>query len=332
MTSKRTFLIGTRGSLLATTQSGHVREAITSQGLQAELHLVHTPGDASQAAQTPVAQIGIGVFTETLRNALDSHECDIAVHSFKDLPTAADPRFRTVVPTRVDPREVLISVDNKPLVELAPGAKVGTGAPRRVSQILAVRPDLELVPLRGNITTRMSRVGQDLDAVVLARAGLERVDMLDNAAESIDPQLVMPAPAQGALSVEVRADDEEAFAAVAALDDSLSHAQAIAERAVLSTLEAGCSAPVGAYSTLEMHPAGASGETTATLRVYGGAFALDGSETLVRDASAEIPFGSTRTLLDATWPETAAQAKHLGTQVGEALLADGAERLMAIHR
>lgn len=328
MTEQRTFLIGTRGSLLATTQSGHVRDGIAEHGAKAELHIVHTPGDASQAAQTPVAKIGIGVFTETLRKALSEKECDIAVHSFKDLPTAPDPRFRTVVPSRVDPREVLISVDKKPLMELPHGATVGTGAPRRVSQILAARPDLQLMPLRGNITTRMGRVGEDLDAVVLARAGLERVGMLDNAAESIDPFLVMPAPAQGALSIEVRADDDAAFAAVAPLDDSLSHAQAIAERAVLSTLEAGCSAPVAAYSTIEVSEDG----TSAHLVVHGGAYAMDGTETIVRQAETTIPLGETRTLLDPTWKQSAEAARDVGKHVGQELLAAGADRLMAASR
>ena len=118
----RTFLIGTRRSALATTQTSHVRAGIQSAGYAAELHLVQTPGDASQAAQTPVAQIGVGVFTETLRKALEAGECDVAVHSFKDLPTAPDPRFRTVVPRRVDPREVLVSRNNQPLLELPQGA------------------------------------------------------------------------------------------------------------------------------------------------------------------------------------------------------------------
>lgn len=327
MTSTRTFLIGTRGSLLATTQSSHVRDGVTKQGLNAELHIVHTPGDASQAAQTPVSRIGVGVFTETLRKALDDKECDIAVHSFKDLPTAPDPRFRTIVPRRVDPREVLISVDNKSLLELPHGAKVGTGAPRRVSQIRALRPDLQLQGLRGNITTRMERVGVDLDAVVLARAGLERVDMLGHAAESIDPEQIMPAPAQGALSVEVRADDEEAFEAVAALDDSVSHAQAVAERAILTTLQAGCSAPVAAHSTMDFVD-----DATATLTVHGGVYALDGSESVERSAQATIVIGETGTLLDSTWEQTKAAAFAAGQQVGEDLLSAGAERIMATSR
>ena len=121
-------LIGTRGSNLATTQSTHVMEGVRVAGFEAELHIVRTPGDDSQAAQTPVRSIGVGVFTETLRKALAGGECDIAVHSFKDLPTAADPRFKTVVPPRVDAREVLVSRGNKTLMELPEGAKVGTGA------------------------------------------------------------------------------------------------------------------------------------------------------------------------------------------------------------
>lgn len=328
MTQPRTFYIGTRGSLLATTQSGHVRDGITAQGYAADLHIVHTPGDASQAAQTPVSRIGVGVFTETLRSALYARECDIAVHSFKDLPTAPDERFRAVVPPRVDAREVLISRDNLPLMELPQGAKVGTGAPRRISQIRMHRPDLELVPVRGNITTRMDRINQDLDAVVLARAGLERAGLMDRAAESISPELVMPAPAQGALSVEVRADDDEAYRAVASLDHSPTHAQAIAERAVLATLEAGCSAPVASYSTLEMSPDGRS----ADLTVHAGVYAMDGSASLVKHAKATIFFGHTLTAEDPTWVETAGIARGAGQTLGHALLDAGADRLMAASR
>ncbi|RAV35052.1 hydroxymethylbilane synthase [Corynebacterium heidelbergense] len=313
MTLNRTLLIGTRGSLLATTQAGHVRDGLAEAGHTAELHIVHTPGDASQAAQTPVEQIGIGVFTETLRTALARGECDIAVHSFKDLPTAADTRFRTVVPRRVDPREVLISVDNRRLLELPSGAKVGTSAPRRVAQVLAVRPDLKLLPLRGNIGTRMGRVGQDLDAVILARAGLERVGQLDRAAESIDPAVIMPAPAQGALSVEVRVADQLAWAAVEGLDHRPSHLRAIAERAVLATLEAGCSAPVAAHATLA--------EDDSTLTITGGVFALDGSDKLVTQRRVRIPAES--------WKKAAEAA---GADVGRELLGAGADRLMATAR
>lgn len=321
-------LIGTRGSNLATTQSTHVMEGIHAAGFDAELHIVRTPGDDSQTAQTPVRSIGVGVFTETLRTALSTGECDIAVHSFKDLPTAADPRFRTVVPPRVDAREVLVSRGNKMLMELPKGAKVGTGAPRRVSQIRAARPDLELLPLRGNIETRMRRTEEDLDAVVLARAGLERVGLLDKSAESIDPNVVMPAPAQGALSVEVRADDDEAWDAVVGLDHLPSHVEATAERALLATLEAGCTAPVGARAVWSDEPNGVQ------LTLTGGVFALDGTDRLVRraawDTSAVQLEGWQRFKAGSKeHTEVIESASRLGRAVGLKLLDSGASRLVA---
>ncbi|MGO1990681.1 MAG: hydroxymethylbilane synthase [Corynebacterium sp.] len=314
----RDLLVGTRASNLARTQAGTVRDALTgvlkdmfgdAAGV-AELHFVHTPGDASQKAQTPVNRIGVGVFTETLRNALADGECDVAVHSFKDLPTAPDDRFIAVVPPRVDPREVLVSVDGLSLRELPEGAKVGTGAPRRVSQIRALRPDLEVCPLRGNIDTRMGRVSDDdLAAVVLARAGLERVGVLDRASETVTVDDILPAPAQGALCVEVRADDEEAVAAVLGLDDPVAHATAVAERAVLAELQAGCTAPVGAWSTY----------VDGTLTLRGGVFALDGSRQLLRERSVdlEIPQGP--------WLSTAAD---LGHAVGRELIDGGAAEII----
>ncbi len=315
----RTLLVGTRGSTLATTQSGHVRSGMIDAGYQAELHIVHTPGDASQASQIPVAKVGVGVFTETLRIALDNKECDVAVHSYKDLPTAPDPRFRTIVPERVDNREVLISVDNKPLMELPEGAKVGTSAPRRVSQIRAVRPDLQLLPLRGNIGTRMGRVGDDLDAVILARAGLERVGWLDKAAESIDPSLIMPAPAQGALSVEVRADDHEAYASVADQNHLPTFARVVGERAVLCTLEAGCSAPVAAYSTLS--------DDERTLTITGGVFAIDGSKKLIETETVEIDLAAEADV-DPVASEWHAAAYAAGEAIGRKLLDAGAAQLV----
>ena len=192
-----TLTIGTRGSMLATTQAGHVRDALIAAGYPAELTIISTPGDRSQA---PVERIGVGVFTQALREALHDGDCDIAVHSFKDLPTSPDLRFHLVVPPRADAREALIARDNHTLDTLPHGARVGTSAPRRISQLLALRPDLDIQPLRGNIDTRMGRVGQDLDAVILACAGLERVGMLDRATQCFDPHIIMPAPAQGALA------------------------------------------------------------------------------------------------------------------------------------
>ena len=235
------FQIGTRGSKLATTQAGHVRDWLIDAGFDSQLHIVTTAGDVNMA---PVERIGIGVFTQALREALYAGECDIAVHSFKDLPTAPDERFRLVVPQRQDSREALVARDGLSLAQLPQGARVGTSAPRRISQLAALRPDLEIRPLRGNIDTRMSKVTDgELDAVLLAYAGLLRGGYADRATEIFEPSVFMPAPAQGALAIEAVAGTEAAAALDAIVDDRAS-AAAAGERAVLARLEAGCTAPV----------------------------------------------------------------------------------------
>ncbi|MGV0325981.1 hydroxymethylbilane synthase [Corynebacterium confusum] len=295
-----TLKIGTRGSQLATTQAGHVRDWLTANGYPAELHIVTTAGDVNMA---PVERIGIGVFTQALREALQAGECDIAVHSFKDLPTAPDERFRLVVPKREDHREALIARDGLALADLLEGARVGTSAPRRISQLKAVRPDLDIRPLRGNIETRMGKVASgELDAVMLAYAGLVRAGYGERATEVFDPETIMPAPAQGALAVEARVDDEEAVAAINTLLDAEAMAQAAGERTVLARLEAGCTAPVAATSHL------ADGQIT----VRGGVFALDGSRQILAEATGEV--------------ERAAQ---LGTEVSDSLFAQGAAEILS---
>lgn len=294
-----TLRIGTRGSVLATTQAGHIRDALIAAGHPAELVTISTPGDRSQA---PVERIGVGVFTQALREAMEAGDCDIAVHSFKDLPTAPDTRFRLVVPPRADAREALIARDGLDLSGLPHGARVGTSAPRRISQLRALRPDLDIQPLRGNIDTRMGRVGNDLDAVVLACAGLERVGQKERATQRFDPEVFMPAPAQGALAVECRAGDQLAEAAIAVLVDAPATACATAERAVLRHLEAGCTAPVAAHAVLR--------DTVLELRA--GVFALDGSRKVV-----------------GTVAEHASDAAALGEQLAEQLLDEGAAEIMA---
>ena len=160
--------IGTRGSLLATTQAGHVRDALIAHGYPSQLEIVTTAGDVNMA---PVERIGVGVFTQALREALADGVCDIAVHSFKDLPTTPDDRFQLIVPRREDPRDCLIARDGLKFAELPAGAVIGTGAPRRIAQLKALRPDIVTVPLRGNIDSRMAKVTNgELDAVVLAYA------------------------------------------------------------------------------------------------------------------------------------------------------------------
>lgn len=291
------FSIGTRGSHLATTQSGHVRDALGEVGHPAELQIVTTSGDLSQA---PVERIGVGVFTSALRDALFTGEVDIAVHSFKDLPTADEPRAHMVVPARADSREALIARDGLTLAELPRGARVGTSAPRRISQLKAIRPDLDIRPLRGNIERRMSYVENgELDAIILAYAGLVRGGYGDRPTEVFDPQVFMPAPAQGALAVECRTDDAAARAAIDKLADASATAESTAERTVLATLEAGCTAPVAATAVR-------NGDKVA---LRAGVFALDGSRQLVEEAEGTDP-------------------AELGRRVAEALLERGAAALM----
>src|SRR5690606_5748989 len=217
---------------------GHVRDRVG----------ISTSGDRSSA---PVAQLGVGVFVSALRDALARGDVDVAVHSYKDLPTAPDPRLRiAAVPAREDPRDALVARDGLVLGELPPGARIGTGSPRRIAQLDALGLGLEVVAIRGNVDTRVGKVRSgELDGVVLAAAGLSRLGRLGEATELLDPLQMLPAPAQGALAVECRSDDTgigEVLAAV--LEDAPTRAAVVAERAVLATLEAGCSAPVGALA------------------------------------------------------------------------------------
>ena len=244
----RTLRIGTRGSALALAQTGHVADALRAAGTDVEIVTVSTPGDRSSA---PIAEIGIGVFTSALRDALANGEIDVAVHSYKDLPTARDPRLSlAAVPPREDPRDALVARDGLTLGELPAGARVGTGSPRRAAQLTALGLGIEVVGLRGNVDSRIRKVVDgELDAVVLARAGISRLGRTAEITETLEPIQMLPAPAQGALAVECRVDDVDVEHLLqSTLDDSASRAAVTAERAVLAELEAGCSAPVGALA------------------------------------------------------------------------------------
>ncbi|ACU95368.1 hydroxymethylbilane synthase [Saccharomonospora viridis] len=246
--SSRTLRIGTRASNLAMSQTRTIAKMLEEAGQKVELVPVSTPGDRSSA---PIAEIGVGVFTSALREALLANEVDVAVHSYKDLPTAPQPGIvLAAVSKREDPRDVLISRDGLTLGELPPGAKVGTGSPRRMTQLRALGLGLEIVPIRGNIDTRIAKVTSgELDAIVLAKAGLTRVGKLDLITEVIDPMQILPAPAQGALAVETRVDDVDTEHLLRSIvDHEATRVAVAAERAVLATLQAGCSAPVGALA------------------------------------------------------------------------------------
>jgi hydroxymethylbilane synthase len=192
-----------------------------------------------------------GVFVSALREALVAGEVDAALHSYKDLPTAADPRLiLAAVPERADPRDALVARDGIVLDELPPGAVLGTSSPRRAAQLRALGVGLQVVPMRGNVDSRIRRVVDgELDGVVVAAAGLARLGRIAEATELLDPQRMLPAPGQGALACECRVDDRDtAHALTAVLNDTRVRAAVTAERALLAALEAGCSAPVGALA------------------------------------------------------------------------------------
>ncbi|NIH85877.1 hydroxymethylbilane synthase [Amycolatopsis granulosa] len=244
----RTIRIGTRGSALARTQTGTVADVLRKAGEQVEIVPITTPGDRSSA---PIAEIGVGVFTSALREALLNKQVDVAVHSYKDLPTAPEPGIvLAAVPPREDPRDALIARDGLTLGELPSGSRIGTGSPRRTAQLRALGLGFEVVPIRGNIDTRLNKVFDgELDAVVLARAGLVRLGRADVITETLDPIQMLPAPAQGALAVECRVDDVDIEHLLRSIvDDEATRAAVTAERAMLAALEAGCSAPVGALA------------------------------------------------------------------------------------
>ena len=300
--------LGTRRSVLARTQSGWVADLLRAHGHEVELVHVVTEGDVSTESLASLG--GTGVFASALRQALLRGDVDLAVHSFKDLPTAPEAGLVIgAVPRREDSRDVLVTASGQGLHSLGAGAKVGTGSPRRRAQLAALGLGLHLVDIRGNVDTRIGMVRDGrLDAVVLARAGLLRLGRADEVAEVLDPALMLPAPAQGALAVECRADRVDVREALAALDDADSRAAVTAERAVLARLEAGCAAPIGALAEV------AEGIDSPELTLRAVVSAPDGATDIRRSASASLTPDADPT----------AVATALGTTLAETLLDDGA--------
>lgn len=282
--------LGTRRSKLATIQARWVAEAVTrASGRAVELVPMSSAGDESAA---PIASFGsVGVFVAALREALARGEVDFVVHSYKDLPTAPDPRLHlAAVPVRADARDALVGR----LPER--GGRVGTGSPRRAAQLLAAHPGIEVVPLRGNVDSRLARVGE-LDAVVLAMAGLTRMGLVGAGVTPLSVDELVPAPAQGALAVECRAGDVGTAAVLSTVEHEPTRLTVTAERAVLAELNAGCTAPVGAHATVT------AGEMWLT-------------------ALAAAPDGSTVLLATESGPPTAAES--LGRKAAARLRTDGA--------
>jgi hydroxymethylbilane synthase len=298
--------VGTRASALARAQSGQVAARLQQVlGRPVELVDVTTEGDVSRASLASLG--GTGVFVSALRDALLRGDVDIAVHSLKDLPTApAEGIELAAVPLREDPRDVVVARDGLTLGELPAGARVGTGSPRRVAQVRALGLGLELVDVRGNVDTRIGKVRSGgLDAVVLARAGLSRLGRLGEVTEVLDPLQVLPAPGQGALAVECRADDEVRVVVREVLEDPRTRACVSAERTVLAVLEAGCAAPLGALAEV------AEGEQGEELWLRAVASSTDGARSVRRSTSG---------------PTTDPVA--LGRSLAEELLAEGAAELI----
>lgn len=309
MSGQAPIRIGTRRSLLARTQSGHVADLIRERlGREVELVEITTDGDRSQADGTPLSATpaaGTGVFVSALRDALLAGEVDVAVHSLKDLPTYPHPGVSlAAIPSREDPRDVVVARDGLTLGELPVGSRLGTGSPRRVAQIKALGLGLDVVGVRGNVDTRIGKVRSgEYDAVVLARAGLARIGRLDEVTETLDPLQVLPAPGQGALGIECRAGDELADA-LAALDDARTRAAVDAERAVLATLEGGCAAPIGTLAEI------VEGDEGEELWVRAVVLSPDGTAAVRMSASGDP-----------------AEAVEVGTRLAKEMLAEGAGAL-----
>jgi len=275
--------LGTRRSPLATRQAQLVADLVTERtGRRVELVPVTTYGDTSREALAEIG--GTGVFVGALREAMLAGEVDAAVHSLKDLPTAdAAGITLAAVPVREDARDALVARDGLTLGELPAGSRIGTGSPRRGAQLRALGLDLEVVDVRGNVDTRLGLVADGtLDAVVLARAGLARLGRLESITEVIDPLQMLPAPGQGALAVECRTNDTATAELLAGLDDAVTRLAVSAERTVLAALEAGCSAPVGAFGVA------AEGEHELELYLRAVVIAVDGSASIRLSATGPL--------------------------------------------
>lgn len=306
MAEKKKLRLGTRASALARWQADWVSAQLQALQIEVELVLITTSGDAQQVG--PIGNIGSsGVFTKEIQRALLDNRVDLAVHSLKDLPTEpVEGLVLAAVPERESTRDALLSVQAKSLGHLKQGAIVGTGSLRRQAQLLHARPDLELRDIRGNVDTRLRKLDEgEFDAIVLAEAGLRRLQLADRITELLPQAIMLPAVGQGALGIEARSDDTATLQMITRLDDPITHASVLAERALLSHLRGGCMAPVGGWGRI------ADGQ----LRLSGVVLSGDGSQRLLAEDTA-----------------APAEATALGIRVAEMLLSQGAAALISASR
>ena len=273
--------IGTRGSPLALWQAHWVKSQLESlhDDLTVELVKIKTSGDKIQ--DVPLAKVGgKGLFTKEIEESMLRYETDIAVHSMKDVPVQFPPSLTlSVVTEREDPRDVLVSRKDLKLDQLPKGAKVGTGSFRRTTQLLNYRPDLEVVPMRGNLETRLKKLESErLDAIILAAAGLIRMDMADRITEFIETEIMLPGGGQGAVGIESRKEDLPTMNRIFLLDHEETHLALEAERGFLTRLQGGCQVPIGVYATIE-------GET---LHLRGLVGSLDGKQILKAETKGSV--------------------------------------------
>ena len=240
--------IGSRGSQLALWQANHIAELLRVQGHEVKIEIIKTTGDRLQ--EVTFAEVGSkGMFTKEIEEALAASRIDLAVHSLKDLPTELPPGFAlAATPVRADPRDVFVSVKHASLAELPRRARVGTSSQRRRAQLKALRPDIVAVEFRGNVDTRIRKLGEgQVDAILLAAAGLDRLEKNEWVRERLDPADFCPAAGQGALGIETRKNDRKTIAALAFLDDPDTRFAVTAERAALAALGGGCQVPIGVH-------------------------------------------------------------------------------------
>ncbi len=292
--------IGSRGSQLALWQANHISALLSQRGHQVEIQVIKTTGD--KITEVALSQVGTkGMFTKEIEEALAEGKVDLAVHSLKDLPTELPAGFRlAAIPKRENPQDAFLSLRHPRLAELPQGARVGTSSLRRQAQLKAIRPDLEIVSLRGNVDTRLRKLlAGDFDAIVLAAAGLNRLGRTEMVRELIPVETMCPAAGQGALGMEVRADDGATLESLRFLDDADARAATQCERALLSALGGGCQVPIGAHA----ERAGGRLKLTAVVA------RPDGSKLLRESRLGDDP-------------------EKLGVEVGRTLLERGADQIL----